>query len=500
MSTIATMERSSPPLTPLSLELETSGWEGSALITNSRAHARNDSDINFRSVTWQGAGILIAKFQIGLGALSLPSTFHTLGFVPGVLCFLVLAAITTSAGYLCGNARRYYPHMHSIGDAAELLFGTTARELVGILYYVYLALVAGAGMLTTSVALNALSDHGACSMVFVAVACAAAFVVGTAFRSLEKVAWISWVGVAGIVVAIWIAAIGCLAGGERPVAAPPASAGPIDLDIRVWPRATFPQAMAAVSSQLFALGASGTFFSVAAEMEKPELFTRSLVCGQSFIIVTNLAISSIIYGKVGQYLASPALGSAGPLIKKISYGVAFPGLLVTAVLWCHIAAKYWFVRILRGTRHLQSSTFTHWSVWAGSMLVTVVFGFVVVGVVPFFDNFLSLVGALVNPVFTNLLPGSMILYFLAENPRREDEGIAYAGGVEEFVSPRQWLPKAFRSCQKGWKQTLALVVACLMILTGLLIIVGGTYATILVIQESYDEGTVSGVFSCADNS
>ena len=60
-------------------------------------------DVNFQGVSWQGAAILIAKFQIGLGALSLPGTFHSLGFFPGVLCFIVLAMIITGAGYMSGK-------------------------------------------------------------------------------------------------------------------------------------------------------------------------------------------------------------------------------------------------------------------------------------------------------------------------------------------------------------------------------------------------------------
>lgn len=138
-------------------------------------------EVDFRGVSWQGAAILITKFQIGLGALSLPSTFHVLGFFPGVLCFSILAIITTVVGYISGNDRQYYPHMHSIADAAELLFGKGAQELIGVIYYIYLTLVAGARMLTTSVALDALSNNGACTMVFVAVACAAAHVIGTVF-------------------------------------------------------------------------------------------------------------------------------------------------------------------------------------------------------------------------------------------------------------------------------------------------------------------------------
>ena len=453
-------------------------------------------DVDFRGVSWPAAAILIAKFQIGLGTLSIPHTFHVLGFVPGILCFLIIAAVSTVAGYVCGNARRYYPHLHSIGDAAALLFGPGAREFVGGVYYIYLAMTAGAGMLTTSVALNALSDHGACTTVFVVVSSAVAFVIGTGFRSLERVAWLSWVGVAGIVIAIWVTTIACLAQ-DRPAAAPP---GPVDLDIRILPHSTFAQAMAAISNQLFAVGASGTFFSVAAEMRHPDKFTRALLVGQSFMVLTCIAIDSIVYGKIGQYLASPALGSAGPLIKKISYGIALPGLVMTAVLYSHIAAKYWFVRILRGTSHLQSSTVKHWTIWVGSMAVTVIFGFIVVGVVPFFSDFLSLVGALVNPIFTNVLPGFMIMFYIARRPAEARDGVPLRPVSEQYANEQHWLIGAFKAYQKGWKNTMALALACFLILSGAFIIVGGTYGSVLSIQQSYHNGAVRGVFSCGDNS
>ncbi|KAF4963583.1 hypothetical protein FSARC_8415 [Fusarium sarcochroum] len=378
-----------------------------------------DGDVDFRRVSWPAAAVLIAKFQIGLGALSLPSTFHTLGFFPGIFCFLILASISIMAGYLCGNARQYYPHMHSIGDAAELLFGKGAREIVGVFYYIYLSMTAGAGMLTTAVAFNALSDHGACTMIFVAVACIAALIIGTGFRALEKIAWISWVGVACIFVSIWITAIACLTQ-SRPTAGP--STGPIDLDIRVIPKTNFADAMTAISNQLFAVGASGVFFSISAEMREPAKFTRALIVGQGFIVFTCIAIASIVYGKVGQYLASPALGSAGPMIKKVSYGIALPGLVITAVLYSHIAAKYWFVRILRGTEHLQRSTLKH------------------------------------------------------------------------------WLMESLSAYRRGWKDATLIMIGIFMIVTGAFIMVGGTYATVLSIQKSYDEGSVSGIFSCADNS
>jgi hypothetical protein len=51
-------------------------------------------------------------------------------------------------------------------------------------------------------------------------------------------------------------------------------------------------------------------------------------------------IGGVVYHYCGQYIASPALGSAGPLLKKICYGLALPGLAAGMVLYTHIPAKY----------------------------------------------------------------------------------------------------------------------------------------------------------------
>lgn len=129
------------------------------------------------------------------------------------------------------------------------------------------------------------------------------------------------------------------------------------------------------------------------------------------------------------------------------------------------------------------------------MGVTVIFGFIIVGIVPFFEDFLSLVGASVNPIFTNVFPGLMILFFLAKKPIKATELVP-----DESTSTRNWLLNTFKAYRYGWKEAIALVFACFMILTGCFIIVGGTYSTILNILTLYKEGAVSGVFSCADNS
>lgn len=61
-------------------------------------------------------------------------------------------------------------------------------------------MTAGSAMLSISIALNALSEHGACTAVFVAVAFVAVMAVASV-RTLGRIAWLAMVGVVCIIVA-----------------------------------------------------------------------------------------------------------------------------------------------------------------------------------------------------------------------------------------------------------------------------------------------------------
>lgn len=58
--------------------------------------------------------------------------------------------------------------------------------------------VAGSGMLSISIALNAVSDHATCTAVYVIAAAASTYILGS-IRTLERISWIAWVGVICIV-------------------------------------------------------------------------------------------------------------------------------------------------------------------------------------------------------------------------------------------------------------------------------------------------------------
>lgn len=79
------------------------------------------------------------------------------------------------------------------------------------------------------------------------------------------------------------------------------------------------------------------FFPIAAEMHNPSLYTRSLLSCQSAVTAIYIAIGTVLYYYCGSYVASPALGSAGTLIKKIAYGIALPGLVASTVIVLHVS-------------------------------------------------------------------------------------------------------------------------------------------------------------------
>ncbi len=59
------------------------------------------------------------------------------------------------------------------------------------------------------------------------------------------------------------------------------------------------------------------------------------------------------------------------------YGLALLGLVIGVSIYQHIAAKLIFVHIVRGSRHLQSGTLTHWAIWLGPNLLLSVLGSII---------------------------------------------------------------------------------------------------------------------------
>ena len=210
---------------------------------------------------------------------------------------------------------------------------------------------------------------------------------------------------------------------------------------------------------------TSAFIPVIAEMKRPNEFRKSLYLCMGFVTASYLSFALVVYAWCGQWIASPALGSAGGTVKKVAYGVGLIGLIVSACLYLHVAAKYLFVRLLRNSRHLQSNSLVHWGTWLGCVVGLSAIAFILAEAIPIFNYLVALTGSLCFGPLALMLPGWIWLY---------DHGEWVRGGM----------------MQKGvW------LAHVLMILFGGFLCVGGTYGTVKEIVSAYSEGLIGECFA-----
>ncbi|WZH47109.1 amino acid transporter [Fusarium acuminatum] len=358
---------------------------------------------NYRNVGWIGTSVLMMKTQIGLGVLSIPAAFDTLGLLPGVICLLVVAIITTWSNYIVGVFKVNHPEVYGIDDASKLIFGTIGREVLAAGFSLFF-------MVTISVGVQ-----------------------------------------------------------DRPDAAPP---GLWSSDWKLVGNPSFAAAASAIS--MFVLSYAGTpfFFPIVSEMRDPRHYTKALMLCQVVVTITYVTIGVVLYYYCGSYVASPALGSAGKLIKKVSYGIALPGLFASTTLAIHLVGKHFFVRVLRGSKHLTSNTFTHWATWFGCICGCAIISYCIASGIPVFGPLIGLIGALLGTLQCFQPMACMWLY---DN---------WSTGKEDMSA--RWL---FMVC---W--------SLFVIVSGTFLMIAGTYGSVIGIIDALKVEGASGPWSCVDNS
>lgn len=355
-------------------------------------------------------------------------------------------------------------------------------------------------MLGLSIGFNAVSTHGTCTAVFVAVAAILAWMCAS-IQTLGRITWLAWVGVVSILsaskffhshvrarsdsfkVLILTIAVGVQ---SRPAAAP--QTGVWVSDFKITNNPSFTEAISAISSLIFAYAGTPGFFAIVSEMRDPRRYNRSLWACQAVVTITYITIGVVVYYYCGSYVASPALGSAGTTMKKICYGLALPGLLVSTTILTHVSAfrrvlrrvlttlqfpaKYIFVRILKGSQHLTNNSMIHWVTWLGCTFGCAMIAYIIASAVPVFGGLVSLVGALFGTLLSFQPMACMWLY---DNWSREKR-----------VRDTRW--------------TLMVCWSVFVIVSGTFCMIAGTYGSIVGIIDSYNTEGGSSAWSCADNS
>ncbi|GAB1209483.1 hypothetical protein APSETT445_008262 [Aspergillus pseudonomiae] len=283
-----------------------------------------------------------------------------------------------------------------LADAGEILLGRFGRELFGLGQFLFCIFVMGSHILTFRVMMNTITEHATCSIVFSVVGMLISMILSIP-RTMKGMTWVSFASFLSIFGAVMITMIS--------VSVQDFPGRTIDATVETNLYTGFQ----AVSNIVFAYCAHVAFFGLIAEMENPKDFNKSLLMLQSFEICLYLTAAVVIYYYVGTDVHSPALTSAGPVMKKVAYGIAIPTVRTNSyslasqnfanphqivgagVVNGHIGLKYIYFRACRKSDLLHSRSWKSVSIWLALGFVCWVVAWIISEGIPVFSNLNSLI-------------------------------------------------------------------------------------------------------------
>ncbi|KAG2415622.1 hypothetical protein HFD88_006813 [Aspergillus terreus] len=331
------------------------------------------AEVKYKVLKWWQCGLLMVAETVSLGVLSLPAAVAGLGLVPSIIILIGLGGLATYTGYVIGQMKWRYPQISNMADAGEVLAGKVGREVLGVAQMLFLVFIMASHLLTFTIAMNTITGHGTCSIVFGVVA----------FVSILTAVIITMIGV------------GILHPGK---------------EVEAVVKTDFVSGFTAVTNIVFAFCGHAAFFGLAAELKNPRDFPKALLLLQGTDICLYLIAAVVIYRFGGADVASPALGSASPIVSKVAYGIALPTIIIAGVINGHIAFKYVYIRIFRGTDRMHKRDWVAISSWVGIALALWILAWIIAEAIPVFSNLLSLITALFASWFTYGLSAIFWLY------------------------------------------------------------------------------------------
>ncbi|KAL3261230.1 hypothetical protein ABHI18_003933 [Aspergillus niger] len=420
-------------------------------------------EAKYHRLGWKGLTVMLIVEAIGLGSLSIPSAFASLGMVAGVICCVGIGLIAIYTSYVIGQVKLAFPAVRDYGDAGALLMGTWGRELFTFMLILQLIFLTGSNCLTGTIALRHITSSGICSVVW-SVVSAVILLLLSIPSSFADMAWLGYVDFISIVAAIGITIIATGIRGTD------STGGLAAVDWSATPQGdpTFSDGFIAISNIVFAYTFASCLFSFMDEMHTPKEFTKSIWSLGILQIVIYTVTGATIYAFVGADVQSPALLSAGTLVSKVAFGIALPVIFISGAICTIVAGRLIHGRIYANSVTKYINTPKGWITWLTVITILTVISWVIAEAIPFFDDLLSITSALFTSGFSFYLPPIMWYVLIRKGP---------------------WYSK---------ENLLTSLVNLFVFIFGLVVLVGGLYSSIQDIRLNYREGDVNSPFTCGE--
>ena len=396
------VDQNSPPTSGTTLEADENGNENTLPKEDEKQAdpmaSRIADGVEYKSMKWWQAGMVMVAETISLGILSLPRAMADLGIVPGLILLVCLGGMASYSGFVIGQFKQRYPHIHSYGCAGEVLFGKWGGRILGWSQFAFYVFVMGSHILTFSIMMNAITGHGACTIIWMVIGTVLSLIF-TLPRTLRHLSFYSIVSFISIIGAVMITMIGVS------ITKPGAGLGAV----RLWPMAnlTFYRGFNSVSNMVFAYAGHVAFFTFISELKHPRDFPKALAFLQCCDISMYIITAVVVYYYAGEAVSSPALDSASPVVKKIAYGVAIPTIVIAGVVNAHVGVKFLYVKLLQNREDdlIHQKGWKSYRVWVLMVSLSWLGAWFIAELVPVFNSLLGLTSALFASWFTFGLSG-----------------------------------------------------------------------------------------------
>ncbi|KAE8318223.1 transmembrane amino acid transporter protein-domain-containing protein [Aspergillus transmontanensis] len=286
-----------------------------------------------------------------------------------------------------------------MADAGEVLLGAFGRELLCAGQTLFLIFLMAGHLVTFTVALNSISGHATCSMVFGVVGLVVSLICSLP-RTMKNISWLSILSFISILSGVFVTMISV--GITKPGTGAAATT-----------KTDLYHGFSAVSNIVFSYAGHIGYYSFMGELKDAHDFPKALYLLQAAEIGIYLLASLVIYRYAGADVASPALGSAPSIVSKIAYGLALPAILISGVVAGHVASKLIYMRISHGTDRMHKRDFLAIGSWIAVILTLWVLAWIIAEAIPGFNSILTLISALFASWFSYGLPGFCWLHMNA---------------------------------------------------------------------------------------
>ncbi len=406
----------------------------------------DQGNAHFKRLGWKRLTVVMIVEAIALGSLSMPAAFATLGMFAGVLVSVGIGLIAIYTSYVVGQVKLAYPGVSHYADAGRLIMGKFGYELISFMFVLQLVFLVGSHTLTGTIAFLNITNNGACSLVFGVVSAIILLLLAIP-PSFAEVAILGYIDFVSIIAAILITMIatGVARTPENPA------------NWSAWPKegTGFTDAFIAVGNIVFAYSFAICQFSFMDEMHTPKDYVKSIWTLGLIEIVIYTVTGAAIYSFVGIDVKSPALLSAGSLLSKVAFGIGLPVIFISGSINTTVAARYIHGRVFKNSVIRYVNTPKGWITWLALITFITIIAWVIAESIPFFSDLLSISSSLFISGFTFYLPAIMWFMLICEG---------------RWYDRKNWL----KSATNGF-----------IFVLGIVILVGGTYASVADIVSSH---------------